>query len=223
MRGFGWMVLVAALGAAVGAGPAQAQGVAARIGTNGLGLEAGVGFGSFIGVRANYLGGSLSRDDVESGIRYDGKLKLSNGALLLDVHPFAGSFRVSAGMVFNNNKVDATGVGESGTIEINGVPYPAAAVGTLQAAVRWDKSNPYFGLGWGMQPGGSSGLFLTVDLGAFYQSATASLTGSCAPIVPALACQQLLADIQAEQAQFQDAVGDLKWYPVLSIGVGYRF
>ena len=202
---------------------AQAQTLTARAGSNGLGAEIGVGLGSMFGVRANLLGGSLSRDETRSSIRYEGTLKLSNGSLLMDVHPFAGSFRLSAGAVFNNNRLDANGRADGGTIDINGVNYPADAVGTLQAGVRWDRTNPYLGLGWGASPKASPGFFFSADLGAFYMRPTATLTGTCGPALPAAACTQLQSDIRAEEQQFRDDVNKYKLYPVLSIGVGYRF
>jgi hypothetical protein len=212
--------LVVGLGIAA---PAGAQSLAFKGGTSGVGAEVGLGLGSMFGVRANLLGGSISRDETDSGIRYDGKLKLSSGSLLFDVHPFAGTFRLTAGLTFNDNKVDATAQPAAGTIEINGVNYPAEQVGTLQAAVRFEKTAPYLGLGWGTRPSASSGLFFSVDLGAFLSKPTATLNGTCGPSLPAPACTQLQADIRAEQQQFQDEIKDFKAYPVLSVGLGYRF
>jgi hypothetical protein len=213
-----------ALAAAIALVPAaQAQSLTARAGSNGLGSEIGVGLGSMFGVRANLLGGSLSRDEIRSSIHYEGTLKLSNGSLLMDVHPFAGRFRLSAGAVINNNRLDANGRADGGTIDINGVSYPADAVGTLQAGVRWDRANPYMGLGWGAAPQASPGFFFSADVGAFYMRPTATLTGTCGPALPVAACTQLQSDIRAEEQQFRDDINKYKLYPVLSIGVGYRF
>ena len=211
------------MGALVFGVAAQAQSLSARAGSNGLGAELSAGVGSMFGMRANLLGGSYDREEVESNIRYEGQVKLNNGALLFDLHPLAGTFRLSAGLVYNDNKLDATGRGDGGTIEINGISYPAAAVGTLQAAVRWDKASPYLGFGWGTRPSGTAGLFLSADLGAFYMKPTASLTGTCGAAVPTLVCDQLQADIRAEERDFRAEVNKYKLYPVLSVGVGYRF
>lgn len=216
-RSFG-IALAIALAPAV-----QAQSLTARAGSNGLGAEIGVGLGAMFGVRANLLGGSLSRDEVRSGVRYEGTLKLGNGSVLMDVHPFAGAFRLSAGAVFSNNRLDANGRADGGSIDINGVAYPADAVGSLQAAVRWDRTNPYLGLGWGAVPKASSGLFFSADLGAFYMRPMTMLTGTCGAALPAPVCTQLQADIRAEEQQLRDDLNKYKLYPVLSIGVGYRF
>jgi len=204
-------------------GGAQAQSMSARAGSNGLGAEVGVDLGSIYGLRAHLAAGSYTRQDTESNVYYEGKLKLSNGALLFDLHPFAGGFRLSAGAIYNNNQLEATGRSQAGTIEINGIYYPATEVGTLQAAVRWDKASPYLGLGWSTRRQAAGGMVLNADVGAFYQRPTASLTGTCGATVPALACQQLQSDIRAEEQQFRDEINKYKLFPVLSIGVGYRF
>lgn len=212
-----------AVTALVGAGLTHAQSVAVRVGTTGAGLEVGSALSSRLGMRVHLLGGSISHDLTESGIRYDGKFKMSNGSLLLDLHPFAGSFRISGGLTYNNNRIDATATPEAGFIEISGVRYTAAEVGRLHADLRWDKASPYVGIGWGSSPVGGRGLFLTTDLGVLYQTPTVSLTGVCGPALPALACQQLQSDIRAEEAQLRNDLADVKWYPVLSLGIGYRF
>lgn len=209
--------------AAAAAAPAGAQSIAVKGGTTGIGAELGYGLSPMFGLRANLMGGSLSRDEEDSGVRYEGKVKMNSGALLLDLHPFSGTFRLSAGLVFNNNKFDGSATPVSGTIEINNVSYPAADVGNLTAAVRFDKTAPYVGLGWGSSPKSSGGLFFSIDLGAFLSKPTATLTGNCGPSVPPLACSQLQADIRAEQVQLQDSIDDFKAWPVLTLGLGYRF
>ena len=49
------------------------------------------------------------------------------------------------------------------------------------------------------------------------------MTGTCASGVPAPVCDQLQSDLDAEAAQFRQEVEDFKYYPVIAIGVGYRF
>ena len=209
---------------AAAAAPAGAQSIAVKGGTTGIGAELGYGLSPMFGLRANLMGGSLSRDEEDSGVRYDGKVKMNSGALLLDLHPFSGTFRLSAGLVYDNNKFDGTAVPVSGTVEINGVPYPAAAVGDLRAAVRFEKTAPYLGLGWGSSPKSSGGFFFSVDIGAFLSKPSATLTGNCGPaLVGTAACDQLQADIRAEQAELQDSLDDIKAWPVLTLGIGYRF
>lgn len=203
--------------------PAVAQTVAAKGGTTGLGAEIAVPLTERFATRLWANGGSLSRDQTESGIRYDAKLKFGTAFALADLHPFAGSFRLSAGLAYNDNRFDFTGRGDGSTIEINGVPYNSADVGTLDGRVRFDKTSPYLGIGWGSAPRGAAGFGPTVDLGVMFQRTRASLTGTCGPSLPAPACTQLQNDLRAEEVQFRDAVDDFKAYPVLSLGLSYRF
>jgi hypothetical protein len=218
------VLLAGAAVAAMFVSPVHAQALSGKLGTPGFGAEFSYGLSSMFAVRANVNSGSLSRDMTESGITYNGKLKLSSSALLLDLHPFSGTFRITAGLAFNNNKIDVDGSAEPGaTIDIGGTTYDATQVGSLKGAIRFDQNNPYLGIGWGSKPRGDSGLFFSADLGAMFQTPTATLTGICGPALTAPACAQLQADIAEEQAELQDAVSSFKIYPVITFGIGYRF
>ncbi|MFZ5541833.1 MAG: hypothetical protein ACOY5V_19070 [Pseudomonadota bacterium] len=205
------------------AAPVAAQTIAVKGGTTGLGAELAWPVTDRFAARLWANGGSLSRDMTESGIRYDAKLKFGTALALADLHPFAGRFRISAGVAYNDNRFDFTGRGDGSTIEINGVPYNSADVGTLDGHVRFDKTSPYLGIGWASAPRGAAGFGAAIDLGVMFQKPRASLTGTCGPSLPAPVCAQLQNDLRAEEVQFRDAVDDFKAYPVVSIGLSYRF
>ncbi|MEW5878841.1 MAG: hypothetical protein AB1761_00185 [Pseudomonadota bacterium] len=205
------------------AAPVAAQTIAVKGGTTGLGAELAWPVTDRFAARLWANGGSLSRDMTESGIRYDAKLKFGTALALADLHPFAGRFRISAGVAYNDNRFDFTGRGDGSTIEINGVPYNSADVGTLDGHVRFDKTSPYLGIGWASAPRGAAGFGAAIDLGVMFQKPRASLTGTCGPSLPAPVCAQLQSDLRAEEVQFRDAVDDFKAYPVVSIGLSYRF
>jgi hypothetical protein len=213
----------ALLAVLLAAGPLSAQTFAARGGSTGFGAEIGVGLASHVGLRLNGFGGGFNHSIEESGIRYDVKLKLGSAALLADVHPFAGNFRLTAGVATNGNRFDFTGQGTSGTYTINGVAYAVSDLGRLQGKVEFDSFAPYLGLGWGSAPRGQRRLFFSIDAGAMFQKPRASLTGSCAPAVPTQVCAQLQADLRVEEQQFRDAVNVFRLWPVINAGVGYRF
>jgi hypothetical protein len=203
---------------------AQAQSLAVKGGTTGLGAEFSYGISSMFAVRAGLNGGSYSRSFTESEIRYEGDVNFSSSVLTADFHPFSGGFRLSAGAMLNNNKFEADGQGQGGTIVINGVPYPAAAVGSVKGTVEFERFSPYLGIGWGSAPKGSAGLFVAVDLGAVFQKPKSTLVGTCGPSLPADICAQLQSDLRAEEAEFQDAIDSaLKIYPKITLGIGYRF
>jgi hypothetical protein len=202
----------------------QAQSLAAKVGTTGVGAEFSYGITSMFAVRAGLNGGSYSRSFTEAEIRYEGDVKFSSAVLTADLHPFSGGFRLSAGAMLNNNKVEALGQPQGGTIIINGVPYPAAAVGSVTGRVEFEPFSPYLGIGWGSAPKGSAGLFFAADLGAVFQKPKSTLVGTCDPLLPANLCAQLQSDLRAEEAEFQDAIdSSLKIYPKITLGIGYRF
>src|SRR5262245_17364424 len=87
------------------AGAAQAWGLGARIGTTGLGADFGFDIAPTLGGRIGLSGGSFSTDFETNDVRYDAKVKMANLSLLLDWSPL-GPFRISGGLVPNNNKVD---------------------------------------------------------------------------------------------------------------------
>src|SRR5512139_195361 len=120
-------VAVATLGVA---GATQAAGVGVRAGTTGVGADVGFSLMPTLSARIGYSGLSYSRDIDVTDVNYDGKLRLSNLNLLLDFSPLPGPFRITGGLVLNDNKVDVTGRPTNGTYTLNGNVYPAAAVGS---------------------------------------------------------------------------------------------
>jgi len=50
------------------------------------------------------------------------------------------------------------------------------------------------------------------------------LTGVCGPsIVGTPTCIQLQQDIEAEERDINDDIDKYKWWPVVTIGISYRF
>jgi len=215
---------VCALVTILGAGVAHAQAaVGARVGTTGFGAEVGFGFNELLAVRGSYGAGSFDYSFTESDIRYKTKVKPSIGLLTLDVHPLGGYFRLSAGLGFNDTRADGTADSTSGTITINGTTYNTSEVGTVQGKVTFARTAPYLGLGWGAPAKSDRGWYFTSDFGVIFSKATGSVTGTCAPTLPAPLCSQLQNDLNAEAAQFKQEVEKFKYYPVIAIGAGYRF
>jgi hypothetical protein len=141
-------------------------------------------------------------------VNYNGKLKLSSADLLFDWHLFNGVTHLTAGLVYNNNKVDLTSVG---TYSINGISH----TGTLNSTVTFNKVAPYLGFGWSGQPK-KSGLSFKTDFGVLFQGKPKSTVSSTDPAVTA-------ADLATAQAELDDKLKDFRYYPVISFGIGYAF
>jgi hypothetical protein len=206
------------------AGGAFAQSIAARAGSTGFGADLGVPFNDRFGLRGTLYGGSVSDRTSESGVRYEAKIRFGTAMALADIFPGAGRFRLSAGLAYNDNRIDLTARDGSGTIEIGDRTYNVSDVGPVTGRVRFNRTNPYFGIGWGNAARSfGPGWFFSGDIGLLRVKPNVTLSAECrAPLTPAQ-CAQLQADLRAEERQFEDDVGYRSWYPVLSFGIGYRF
>jgi hypothetical protein len=188
-----------------------------------LGYRASVGFGftPLFGVRLAAHTGSYSRDLHKESIAYNGKLKLRNYEGLIDFYAPAGGFRLTAGVVGNSDKIDlASKPGQ--TITVNGVPYPSDAVGSVTGDVKFNKTSPYAGIGFGHKPSGGRGFGLTFDLGVLYQGSP-KLAVQAHPTNPALVPPKFYADLEAERAKTENDIRNYKYYPVVGIGFSFGF
>lgn len=202
-----------------------APAISAEVGTTGLGLHltlpVSANLNSRIGFNVFSFDTSRSTDDAE----YDAKLKLNTIDALLDYHPMTGSgLRLTGGLVYNNNRIDVTArpTGSS-TYTFNGNLYNASQVGEVDGRIDFRKVAPYLGFGWGNAPGSRSGWSFTSDFGVMFQgSPNTSLTNRNCTLDVAL-CNRLAGDLEAENRELQDDADSFRFYPVVRIGVSYRF
>jgi hypothetical protein len=205
------------------AGTAAAAGAGLRAGTTGLGADIGFSLLPTLSARVGYSGLSYNRTVDPTDVKYDGKLRLSNLNLLLDFSPLPGPFRVTGGFILNDNKVDLSAQSSNGTYTLNGVTYPASAVGNLGGTVKaGNRAAPYLGIGYGNVAG--FGLNFYFDLGVMFQGTPqASLSATCGSGLSAAQCSQLQANVVAEQNRLQNDISGFKYYPVANIGVTFGF
>ena len=192
-----------------------------RAGTLGGGVELAHAFTETLGFRMGAGGLIYDTTETYENVAYDVNLKLATAQLLFDWFPFSNNFRVSAGGMYNGNKLTMDGKPTSGTYTINGRTYNASDIGTLNGKVDFRKFAPYVGLGYGRPIG--KGLLFEADLGVLFQgSPRSTLTVTCGPTIGA-SCAQLQSDVAAQQALLDDDGQKYKTYPVLSIGIAYVF
>ena len=214
--------IVFATAALAGMGSAHAAGVGIRAGTTGIGGDIAFGLVPTLSARVGYSYLNYNTDIDVTDVKYDSKLKLSNANFLLDWSPL-GPFRITGGIIANSNKIDVTGTPSGGTFTINGVTYPAAAVGSLSGTIKTGNSAaPYLGIGYGNVAG--AGVNFYFDLGVMFQgSPKATLTGTCGAGLPPAACAQFQSDVAAEAVKLQNDVQRFKYYPVANFGVTIGF
>ncbi len=231
---------------ACGAGTAGAQpvstpnthaGVAVKLTTLGVAIEAAVPVHDRVNVRAGFNGFSLSHDfDLDDGITLAAQLKLRSFSTYLDWFPFGGGFHLSPGlMLYNGNEVNAIASVPAGRrFELgdeNLISNPANPV-TGNATIGFKKMAPAFLLGWGnLIPRGERRWSIPFEIGLVYSRApTATLTlGGSACSQNGTNCRSISSDpgLQAELAQQVETLNSdlspLKVLPVVSLGFSYKF
>ena len=213
------IVAIGAVGLVLGAwsGVASAEvtgiGVGVKAGMLGLGAEITKSVTETVNVRVGLNSYKFTTSGTESGTNYDIDLKWQSSAVLFDWHPSGGSFRLTAGYLFNSNKL-AMSVKPGSTYDINGYTGTLGASEYLTGEVKFD-SGPYVGLGWGNAADGK-GFGMSLEIGAAYQgSPKATLATNIAGVTG--------TDIAREQANVEDSLSNYKWYPQVALGVSYAF
>lgn len=204
------ILFVLAIGSQVNA---QSFGAKVNFGTQGIGFEGIVQVADPLNVRvgANFLGASyLYETDADDDYDLDAALALSTVSALLDWHPYRTSFRLSAGLMYNSNTIDASLLPKQ-SYTIGGDIYSPEELGNLDAQITFRPVAPYFGLGFGNVFSGSRFGFNT-DFGVLVHGR---------PQV-SMKAEGLLAPSASQAPQFEE---NLKWatlYPVLTFSFTYR-
>lgn len=194
--------------------------VTGSVGTTGGAVEGQVKVNELFQLRAsaNYLAfdESIDVDDIS----YDGDVDFSGFGAFVDVHPFGGSFFLTGGAYTGAKEIDLTATSDV-TVDIGGVPFTPTEYGRLEGDVSFDDLAPFVGLGFDTTFEGSGNWGFSLVAGAaLFGSGDVSLesvggTRSNDPIVQA-AIDQEIQDIE-------DEIEDYELWPVLQVGLSYRF
>lgn len=210
--------------------PARAEmvthGFVLEASTMGLGADYVMGFGDHLQVRA---GGNLfnySYDvDGESttgatAMNYSGDLKLRSAGATLDWYPTGSGFRLSAGLFLNQNEItnDAT-CNNAAVCELGNDTFAAAALGTVSTKISFAPLAPYFGLGFG-NPLKEQGFSLLLDIGVLLQGSADVDMKSSGTCNSSSTCME---ELKNEEKEIEDEIKNFKFYPVVNLGLGYRF
>lgn len=216
---------VAVVAALAMSGYAQAAdfGIYASAGTIGLGGGIAANFGSHFGARVGYTSYEYTVDDLEeSDLTLDGKAEIGGAHALLDWYPFGGGFRISAGAM-ENASLSARAKPVGGTYTLNDVVYSAEDIGEATGTAKYDSISPYAGIGFGRALSRDGRFSFSADFGVvFTGSPKVELNATCR-VPNSAVCSDIQADVAAEQAELQNDADDLKYWPVLSLGLSYKF
>jgi len=199
---------------------ALAGGVAAgvKVGTLGIGADVTVGLHDRLNLRlnGNYL--NFGYKDTIDDIEYDIDIDFKSAIGMLDWHPFANAFRISAGAIYNENQIELTAT-PTEPEKIGDNEYPPELIGDLEGELEFENVAPYVGIGFGHAVGENQRLSFIFDLGVILQSYEVSLDATG----PVSQLPQFQQDLQREVDDIQEDLDGFKIYPVVSLGIAYKF
>jgi hypothetical protein len=206
-------------------GAAHAEiGLTGEVGTTGIGAHASFPLRPQLNLRVGfgYLGYSYSGST--NSVDYDLNLKARTYDALLDWYPTEGkSFHITGGLAYNGNKIDVHAKPNTvGNYTIQGNTYSAANAGQVNGTVDFGKLAPYLGVGWNTGQN-EKGWSVSSDVGVMFQGSPRTNLTTSGCTAPGAVCDQFRADVQRESASLNDEVSKFKVYPVLRIGLNYRF
>ena len=197
--------------------PLSGVSIGVNVSTLGIGPQLGYKFSSGFGMRADAAFFGYDDNFHAGHVDYDGHAHFESYGLVGDFYPFAGSFRLTGGLRLNENDVTAVS-NPYQTLSFHGFTAPAGELGSLSGKATFNQVDPYAGFGWAFDLG--SGLGLTTDFGAMYQGrphVSLNLSGP-ASLVPGAG-----AAVQSERAELQHDANGFTFYPVVEIGLVYKF
>jgi hypothetical protein len=221
-------------------GPAKSSyskvGIGLKLSTLGAGIEVATPLARKINVRGGFNMFRYDRGITNNGIHYTGQLQFQSAEAHLDLFPFGG-FHISPGLLFyNGNQVTATAAVPGGqSFTVGGTPYISDAADPVTGTGKLDfvKVSPSIMLGIGnlIPRNGRHYSFLFEVGGAYQGSARVALnfTGSVCDPITGLLCRTISSDptvqanILSEQNKISKDVNPYRFFPVISLGVGFNF
>lgn len=225
-RILGWAAVLFILSAAPGLAEV-ALGV--KGGTLGGGLELTLGISRQVNARIGANAYNYSDRREVSQIEYDADANLRTGTAFFDWHPGGRGFRLTGGLVYNDTQIEGRSIPPpSGTYDLGGVPVPVELIGTLDATAEFDPLVPYAGIGWGNAVAQHRKVGFFVDLGVVF-SGEADVTlipriPADSPINTTPGAREVLdVLLRREEQDLEEDAADYDLYPVVAIGVSFKF
>lgn len=204
----------------------------AGLGTLGFGVQGTFAVNSYVNVRLLAQGYDVDEDFEESGINYNSNFTLESYGVLADIHPFAGTFFVSAGWLAHSNGLDLKASCPT-SCDIDGKSYKSAPDGQINATVDLGSNAPYLGIGWGNAMKGGR-VYAKLDVGVLFQDdpkasldATGKFQNVNNPLIVVDTSNPMFQqEVANEEKSLQKEIDDTEGanlYPVVALSLGYRF
>jgi hypothetical protein len=223
-------------------GPFSGLGVGVKLGLAGIGFDVAT---PLVPTRLNLRGGATFfsynlSETTGDNLVANGTLTLRNSGIMVDWFPFRGSFRLSGGATVYNNKgfSGSLDVPSGSSFTLGSDKYFATGTGGLVGTGVFKLGGDAGGrvsFGWGnLVPKQGHRFSFDTELGIeFVSKPTVALgfTGLVCPSAQGANCESpenaatytpFLSDVTAEQSKLQTDVNFLSFYPIVSVGVGWR-
>jgi hypothetical protein len=190
------------------------------VSTLGIGANVAYKFNESFKVRGvvNYFRLSRKFSDDETAI--DAKLRFLTVGALGDWHMMQNGFRVTGGLVYNGNRLNITGK-LTRNLTINGRTYTPAEIGEAKGTLDFRKIAPYLGIGYDSGHEKKAGFSFTADAGVLFQGKIRGKVDSISGL--AVNKAQAISDAKDDIVNTANKSRWLKTYPVISLGLSYKF
>lgn len=208
---------------------ATGNGISLDVGTTGVGLHLSAPVLDSVNVRVgfNYYKNYGFKTDTDR-INYDLDLNIKNFDVLADWFPTRSEFRVTGGLVYNRNTIDGVGLPkQSGAFSVQGQTFSVAQLGRIDGQIDFRSVAPYLGVGWGNAASDMRGWGFTGDVGVMFQGRPRVTLGTSGCSLPSPGCEllsvALVPVIRTETDRLNDDFKHYRYFPVIRVGITYRF
>lgn len=182
-----------------------------------------------VGISGNYF--SITRKKtvefqrVQGGnfdvsVDLKGTLRMFTAGATVDVHPFGGDFYIRGGLFYNGNEGRISASLKNLTVYWNNTSYNFNNFGAAKGKLYFNRVAPYIGTGYSF---GSETLTLSFEGGVLFQGKVKAKVTSLTGLVGGTQ-QAAIRDGEIEIAnRVNKKTKLLRFYPVVSIGINYKF
>jgi hypothetical protein len=171
-------------------------------------------------INGNYF--EYTHSSTLSNVGYHEDLKLETAGLLLNWYPWQNGFFFTGGGYENTSKIDVKARSTNGNYNFNGATYSTVQAGTIAGKAKLGREiAPYVGLGFGNPVGSSASWTVYGELGAMFTGApklSLASTGGTLSNDPTFR-----NNIEQERKRDQNSVSWANVYPVVALGLAYKF
>jgi hypothetical protein len=164
---------------------------------------------------------------VEDGIDYQAEVDFNSLSVIANYHHWQNGFRLRSGVYLNNNEIKLNANYTAASGEVIGNKEFGGAKIDIDGKLSFERISPYAGIGYGSKPFGDNNLSLDIDVGIMRSPVNVQLTGACfaEDTSEGNVCEvhDFDTELANEQKNLTESLEGIDFYPVISLGVSYRF